>query len=267
VTRLYVSRALLAEGWRSDVLIAIEGCMISAITPDVPSPADALHVAGVAVPGLPNVHSHAFQRAMAGLTERRGPEDDSFWTWREVMYRFLARMTPDDIQDVAALAYLEMLEAGFTTVGEFHYVHKAPDGSQYADPAETAGRIVSAAAQCGIGLTLLPCFYAHGGCGGKAARSPVKCAFSRISMASQQSLKVADGTFSHSKAPGWALLPIPCALSMLANWNTSCAHSLRGPSTSTPRSRYSRLRSVWPGPGHGPSSGCSTIFRWTGAGA
>jgi cytosine/adenosine deaminase-related metal-dependent hydrolase len=77
---------LLAEGWRSDVLIAIEGCMISAITPDVPSPADALHVAGVAVPGLPNVHSHAFQRAMAGLTERRGPEDDSFWTWREVMY-------------------------------------------------------------------------------------------------------------------------------------------------------------------------------------
>jgi formiminoglutamate deiminase len=167
VTRLYVSRALLAEGWRSDVLIAIEGRMISAITPDVPSPADALHVAGVAVPGLPN---NAFQRAMAGLTERRGPEDDSFWTWREVMYRFLARMTPDDIQDVAALAYLEMLEAGFTTVGEFHYVHKAPDGSQYADPAETAGRIVSAAAQCGIGLTLLPCFYAHGGCGGKAAQ-------------------------------------------------------------------------------------------------
>jgi formimidoylglutamate deiminase len=83
VTRLYVSRALLAEGWRSDVLIAIEGRMISAITPDVPSPADALHVAGVAVPGLPN---NAFQRAMAGLTERRGPEDDSFWTWREVMY-------------------------------------------------------------------------------------------------------------------------------------------------------------------------------------
>jgi formimidoylglutamate deiminase len=170
VTRLYVSRALLAEGWRSDVLITVEGRMISAVMPDVSPPADALRLAGIAVPGLPDVHSHAFQRAMAGLTERRGPEDDSFWTWREVMYRFLARMTPDDIEDVAALAYLEMLEAGFTTVGEFHYVHNAPDGSRYADPAETAGRIAAAAGESGIGLTLLPCFYAHGGCGGKPAK-------------------------------------------------------------------------------------------------
>ena len=104
---------------------------------------------------------------MAGLVERRGPEDDSFWTWREVMYRFLASMTPDDIEAVAAWAYVEMLEAGFTTVGEFHYLHNAPDGTHYADPAETGGRIVAAAEMSGIGLALLPSFYAHGGCGGQ----------------------------------------------------------------------------------------------------
>ncbi len=104
---------------------------------------------------------------MAGLVERRGPEDDSFWTWREVMYRFLAAMTPDDIEAVAAWAYVEMLEAGFTSVGEFHYLHNAPDGTRYADPAETGGRIVAAAEASGIGLALLPSFYAHGGCGGK----------------------------------------------------------------------------------------------------
>ena len=90
------------------------------------APAGAERLAGIAVPGVANVHSHAFQRAMAGLVERRGPEDDSFWTWREVMYRFLARMTPDDVEAIAALAYVEMLEAGFTAVGEFHYLHNAP---------------------------------------------------------------------------------------------------------------------------------------------
>jgi formiminoglutamate deiminase len=165
--RLHLHRALLAEGWRSNVLVTIDGRTISAVVPDTPAPPDAERIGGIAIPGLPNVHSHAFQRAMAGLAERQGPAEDSFWTWREVMYRFLAQMTPDDIEAVAALAYVEMLEAGFTRVGEFHYLHNAPDGSRYADPAETAGRIVAAAAATGIGLTLLPCFYAHGGCGGK----------------------------------------------------------------------------------------------------
>ena len=167
--QLHFHRALLAEGWRSDVAVAIDGGTIRAIAPDTPAPAGAGRFGGIAIPGLPNVHSHAFQRAMAGLAERQGPTEDSFWTWREVMYRFLAQMTPDDIEAVAALAYVEMLEAGFTRVGEFHYLHNAPDGSRYADPAETAGRIVAAAAQSGIGLTLLPCFYAHGGCGSRPA--------------------------------------------------------------------------------------------------
>ena len=167
MAEIHVARALVGDEWRRDVLITVAGRTIAAIAPDTAPTAGSQRFAGVAVPGVANVHSHAFQRAMAGLVERRGPEDDSFWTWREVMYRFLASMTPDDIEAVAAWAYVEMLEAGFTTVGEFHYLHNAPDGRHYADPAETGGRIAAAAAASGIGLALLPSFYAHGGCGGQ----------------------------------------------------------------------------------------------------
>jgi len=118
------------------------------------------------VPGLPNLHSHAFQRAMAGLTERRGSEADSFWTWREQMYRFVERLTPDDLEAIAAQAYMEMLEAGFTWVAEFHYLHHQPDGRPYANIGEMSERIVAAAADVGIGLTLLPVLYRQGGFGG-----------------------------------------------------------------------------------------------------
>ena len=176
VTKLYFERALLADGWRGDVLITLAGSAIVAVEADASAPPDAVRIGGIALPGIPNVHSHAFQRAIAGLAERRGPEADNFWTWREAMYRFLAQMTPDDIEAVSALAYVEMLEAGFTRVGEFHYLHNAPDGSRYADRAETAGRIVAAALQSGIGLTLLPSFYAHGGSGGKPA-TPAQARF------------------------------------------------------------------------------------------
>jgi formiminoglutamate deiminase len=103
---------------------------------------------------------------MAGLSEVRGPASDSFWTWREVMYRFLGRMSPDDVEAVTALAYAEMLEGGFTRAGEFHYLHHDIDGAPYADPAEMAARIAAAAQATGIALTLLPAFYAHGGFGG-----------------------------------------------------------------------------------------------------
>ncbi len=123
------------------------------------------------MPGIPNVHSHAFQRGIAGLTERRGTGPDSFWTWRQVMYGFLDRLEPEDLEALAAQAYLEMLEAGFTAVGEFHYVHHDPSGRPYADPAEMAGRIAAAAASTGIGLTLLPVFYAYGDFGGKPAEA------------------------------------------------------------------------------------------------
>ncbi|MEN3746433.1 formimidoylglutamate deiminase [Sphingomonas sp. HF-S3] len=126
-----------------------------------PAASDERHAIGV--PGLPNVHSHAFQRGMAGLAERRGPGDDDFWSWRELMYRFVERITPDDLEAIAAQAYAEMLESGFTRVGEFHYLHHLPDGT--AGP-QMAAAIVAAARATGIGLTLLPVFYAQGGFGG-----------------------------------------------------------------------------------------------------
>src|SRR5262245_65600185 len=132
--------------------------MICAIEAGVSAPPDAARISGIALPSIPNVHSHVFQRAMAGLPERRGPEDDTFWTWRDVMYRFLAHMSPDDIEAVAGLAYVEMLESGFTRVGEFHYLHNDHDGSCYAEPAEMAGRIYAAGSGSVIGLILVPRF-------------------------------------------------------------------------------------------------------------
>jgi formiminoglutamate deiminase len=161
---LLLRRALLADGFAEDVLLRIEGGWIAAVEPRSDERA-AETLEGITLAGLPNLHSHAFQRGMAGLAERRGPAEDSFWTWREVMYRFLARLSPDDVEAIAALAYMEMLEGGFTLVGEFHYLHHAVGGTPYDDPAELSGRIVAAAAATGIGLTLLPCFYAQGGFG------------------------------------------------------------------------------------------------------
>ncbi len=98
-----------------------------------------------ALPGMPNLHSHAFQRAMAGLAERRGPGDDSFWTWRETMYGFASRIGPDALRAVAAQLYVEMLKAGYTRVCEFHYLHNAPDGAPYADRAAMSRAVVEAA--------------------------------------------------------------------------------------------------------------------------
>jgi formiminoglutamate deiminase len=162
---LHFDRALLAQGWANDVRLAIEGGTIAQIECGVqPHPGDVRATCGV--PGMPNVHSHAFQRGMAGLTEHRGTEHDTFWTWRELMYRFLAHMTPDDVEAITAQAYVEMLEAGFTRVGEFHYLHHDPQGQPYSDLAEMTSRVVAAAARTGIALTLLPVFYAHGGFGG-----------------------------------------------------------------------------------------------------
>lgn len=165
MTSILLHHALLPDGWAADVRLRFAHGAIAAVERGAtPAPDDAQHAIGI--PGLPNLHSHGFQRGMAGLSEVRGPASDSFWTWREVMYRFLAAMTPDDVEAVTAQAYVEMLEGGFTRVGEFHYLHNDPDGRAYADPAEMAKRVVAAAAATGIGLTLLACFYAHGGFGG-----------------------------------------------------------------------------------------------------
>jgi formiminoglutamate deiminase len=163
---LYFEQALLESGWAAGVRIETAGGLIATVeTGTRPGAGDERHAVGL--PGMPNLHSHAFQRGMAGLAETRGPDQDTFWTWRETMYRLALALSPEDVQAVAALAYLEMLEAGFTRVGEFHYLHHDRDGRPFSDPAEMAGRIVAAAGETGIGLTLLPVFYAHGGFGGR----------------------------------------------------------------------------------------------------
>src|SRR5438270_6472378 len=164
---LFFDAILLPGGWASGVGVSVENGIITKVEAGATS-AGRDRVPGFAVPGLPNLHCHAFQRAMAGLAERRGAAGDSFWTWREVLYRFLAELTPDDIEAIAAFAYMEMLERGFTAVGEFHYLHHDVDGRPYADIGEMAARIAAAAARTGIGLTLLPSFYANGGFGGVA---------------------------------------------------------------------------------------------------
>jgi len=162
---LWFEQALLPEGWRKGVRIALNGGQIATVTPNTgPGPEDERH--GPAFAGLPNVHSHAFQRAMAGLAERAGQGKDSFWTWREAMYRFVDRLDPDGLHAIAALAYAEMLESGFTSVGEFHYLHHDPGGVPYANPAAMAEAIVEAAQETGMALTLLPVFYAHSNFGG-----------------------------------------------------------------------------------------------------
>ncbi len=165
---IWFEAALLPGGWAKSVRISIgtDGLIAAIVRDVVAAPTDQR--GGIATPGLANVHSHAFQRGMAGLAEYRGSDNDDFWSWRTLMYRFLDRLDPDDIEAIAALAYAEMLETGFTRVGEFHYLHHAPDGSAYADPAELAARIAAAADATGIGLTLLPVFYRYAGFGRRA---------------------------------------------------------------------------------------------------
>jgi formiminoglutamate deiminase len=160
---IFAAHALLPDGWAAVVAIDVapDGT-IAAVRGGVPDPGGPRRLL---LPAACNLHSHTFQRAMAGLTQHRGPEADSFWTWRALMYRFLDRLDPDDVEAIAALAFAEMQEAGFAAVAEFHYLHHAPGGVGYGDPAELAGRILAAAEATGIGLTLLPVFYAQGGAG------------------------------------------------------------------------------------------------------
>jgi formimidoylglutamate deiminase len=167
MTTIFANEALLADGWASDVRILVDDATIAGLERKaVPAPLDERHA--IVIPAMPNLHSHAFQRGMAGLAETRGPSADSFWSWREVMYRFALTMNPSQVEAVAAQLYVEMLEAGFARVGEFHYLHHDRDGTPYANIAELAERIAAAASATGISLTLLPVFYAHSGFGGAA---------------------------------------------------------------------------------------------------
>lgn len=166
-TSIHAKQALLRSGWVRDVRLTFDSGRISSVSTGAPPDANDDRV-GYLIPGMSNVHSHAFQRGMAGLAEIRGPAEDTFWSWRQVMYHFALRMTPDDAESVAAQLYMEMLEAGFTRVGEFHYLHHDKNGHRYDDLAEMADRIGAAAERTGIALTLLPVFYAHANFGGTA---------------------------------------------------------------------------------------------------
>jgi formimidoylglutamate deiminase len=163
---VHAAHALLPSGWADNVEVRYRDGRIVSVTCGVPRPTYASEHHDILLPAMPNLHSHAFQRAMAGLTELRGPGNDSFWSWRDLMYRFALSMTPDQVEAVAAQLYVEMLESGFGRVGEFHYLHHDLDGREYSNIAEMAERIGAAAADTGIALTLLPVFYAHSNFGG-----------------------------------------------------------------------------------------------------
>ncbi|MCF8512664.1 MAG: formimidoylglutamate deiminase [Rhodobacteraceae bacterium] len=162
---IHAKTALLPQGWASDVRIELSGGRIAAVSPNAAPRGQRVDCL---LPAMVNLHSHSFQRAMAGMTEYRSAGQDSFWTWRTLMYRFLDRLSPDDVQAIAAMVMLEMAEAGYAAVAEFHYLHHAPGGDSYDDLAEMTARIAAAAAETGLGLTHLPVLYERGGCDGRA---------------------------------------------------------------------------------------------------
>ena len=158
---IFATRAWLETGWAQDVRLTVTDQIITDITAGAKAGENDVRV-DTLLPALCNLHSHSFQRAMAGMTEFRTAGRDSFWTWRALMYRFLDRLTPDQISAIAALSFMEMQQAGYAAVGEFHYLHHAPGGQHYDDPAELSRRIMQAAKETGIGLTHLPVLYTYG---------------------------------------------------------------------------------------------------------
>ena len=205
---------------------------------------------------MPNLHSHAFQRAMAGLAEYGGAGPDDFWTWREAMYRVALSVTPDDVEAIAAELYVEMLETGFTRVGEFHYLHHDIDGAPYADIAEMAQRILAAAAETGIGMTLLPVFYAHSDFGGAPPNTGQRRfisdldGFSKLFAASSIAASNVDGA-NVGVAPHSLRAVTPAELAT----TRKKSHQTRR-STSTPRSRRRRSMPRSRSLGSGRSNGC-----------
>ncbi|GAB4522748.1 MAG: formimidoylglutamate deiminase [Roseibium sp.] len=160
---VFAEKALLPGGWAENVAVTVgSDGRILAVDRDAAATGRSV---GILLPAPVNLHSHAFQRAMAGMSERRGSEPrDSFWTWRQIMFRFLDALTPEDVEAIAAFVQMEMLEAGYAAVGEFHYLHHQPGGAPYDNLAEMSERIIAAASDTGIGLTHLPVHYQFGGC-------------------------------------------------------------------------------------------------------
>lgn len=170
----FASRALLPSGWAHNVRLDVDvDGQLTEVTPNA-EPDGTLRLHGDVVPGMPNLHSHAFQRVMAGLAEVAGDPQDSFWTWRDLMYRLVQRLTPEQVGVISRQLYIEMLKGGYTQVAEFHYLHHSPEGKPYADPGEMTGRLSWASQQAGIGMTLLPVLYSYAGFGGQPAQTGQK---------------------------------------------------------------------------------------------
>jgi formimidoylglutamate deiminase len=168
-SRYRFSCAWLPDGWHRNVVISVDpvGDIVDVSSDDVVTTARMIN--GIAIPGMPNAHSHAFQRALAGLAERRSGDTETFWSWRDVMYRLAGRLTPESLNAIAAQVYADMLKAGYTAVCEFHYLHNQPDGRAYDDALVMCHSLIDAAATAGIGLTLLPTLYQTSDFGGAEA--------------------------------------------------------------------------------------------------
>ena len=158
--KFFAELALIPEGWAKNVRVTLDqtGRIGNVESGVEPNPDDQNLRKRILLPAMSNLHSHSFQRAMSGLTEKRLEKRDSFWSWRELMYSFLERLTPERMEAISALVFMEMLECGYASVGEFHYVHHQSGGQHYENIAETSCRIINAAQKTGIGLTHLPVF-------------------------------------------------------------------------------------------------------------
>ena len=165
MARFFAKTVLLPEGWANDVSITTDdnGLITTVETNSTAQAATVLN--GVVIPGMPNLHSHAFQYAFAGQSEFATAEQDSFWTWRKLMYQFLETRGAEELENIATQLYSKMLQKGYTHVGEFHYIHHQPDGTRYDDPAHLAHAMIRAAQKTGIGITMLPVLYAYSGFG------------------------------------------------------------------------------------------------------
>ena len=161
----FADRALLPEGWRNNVCIEVSGGMISTVSSNQDCPVGATRLNGPALPTIANLHSHAFQRIMAGLCEVSLDPNDNFWSWRDTMYKLVKLLSPEDVQIIATELYIDMLKAGYSQVAEFNYLHHNPDGSYYDNPAEMNLQLLNAAQQTGLGITLAPVLYSYGGFG------------------------------------------------------------------------------------------------------
>ena len=227
---IFARRAFLPGGWARDVRVGHAGGRIASVEAGAAAaPGDT--AVDTLLPAPANLHSHAFQRAMAGMTEHRGTGRDSFWTWRDLMYRFTARLSPEDVEAIAALVFMEMQEAGFAAVGEFHYLHHRPGGAPYDDLGEMSARICAAAGATGIGLTLLPVLYTYGGAG----RVPLAPGQARFGSGVYGFVRLTE-----SAGRAVATLPADCAIGV-------APHSLRA---TAPDDLAALLSAVPAGPVH-----------------